>query len=102
MNSKYILMLFSIYIMCICSSCSDFLKEVSQDEFEPKTASAFQELLNGEGYSTTTCFDPITDILTDDVEELRDKLIITQMETWLIVQSIRGNLICICCWLIMI
>ena len=68
MNSKYILMLFSIYIMCICSSCSDFLKEVSQDEFEPKTASAFQELLNGEGYSTTTCFDPITDILTDDVE----------------------------------
>ena len=54
--------------MCICSSCSDFLKEVSQDEFEPKTASAFQELLNGEGYSTTICFDPITDILTDDVE----------------------------------
>ena len=45
MNSKYILILFSIYIMCICSSCSDFLKEVSQDEFEPKTASAFQELL---------------------------------------------------------
>ena len=44
MNSKYILILFSIYIMCTCSSCSDFLKEVSQDEFEPKTASAFQEL----------------------------------------------------------
>lgn len=68
MNSKYISIFLSVYIMCICSSCSDFLKEVSQDEFEPKTASAFQELLNGEGYSTTICLDPITDVLTDDVE----------------------------------
>ena len=58
----------TIFIVCILSSCGDFLKEVSQDEFEPKTATAYQELLNGEGYSTTICLDPITDVLSDDVE----------------------------------
>ena len=58
----------TVFIVCILSSCGDFLKEVSQDEFEPKTATAYQELLNGEEYSTTICLDPITDVLSDDVE----------------------------------
>jgi hypothetical protein len=55
-------------LIAVLTSCSDFLKEVSQDEFEPKTVTAYQELLNGVGYGTTTTFDPITEVLTDDVE----------------------------------
>ena len=54
--------------MLALQSCGDFLEEVSQDEFEPKTTEALRELLNGEGYSTTICLDPITDVLSDDVE----------------------------------
>ncbi len=49
------------------ASCGDFLKEVSQDEFEPKTASSFQELMNGEGYINSST-DPITYMMDDDVQ----------------------------------
>ena len=48
-------------------SCSSFLEEVSQDEFEPKTASSFQELMNGEGYIGNPT-DPITYMMDDDVQ----------------------------------
>jgi hypothetical protein len=49
------------------TSCGDFLEEVSQDEFEPKTASSFQELMNGEGYMMAPV-DPITYMMDDDVQ----------------------------------
>lgn len=49
------------------TSCGDFLEEVSQDEFEPKTASSFQELMNGEGYIANPT-DPITYMMDDDVQ----------------------------------
>lgn len=52
------------------TSCSDFLKEVSQDEFEPKTTKAYQELMNGEGY-IGNCTDPITFMIDDDVDGCR-------------------------------
>ncbi|MBO4606434.1 MAG: RagB/SusD family nutrient uptake outer membrane protein [Prevotella sp.] len=51
----------------ILTSCGDFLEEVSQDEFEPKTASSFQELMNGEGYMMYPV-DPITYMMDDDVQ----------------------------------
>ena len=47
--------------------CGDFLKEVSQDEFEPKTTSSFQELMNGEGYISSPV-DPMTYMMDDDVQ----------------------------------
>ena len=49
------------------TACGDFLEEVSQDEFEPKTASSFQELLNGEGYMMMPV-DPVTYMMDDDVQ----------------------------------
>ena len=67
---------FSFGIACmvvslLCSSCSNFLQESSQDEFEPKTAESYQELLNGEGYLSATAFDNITNIMSDDVNGLK-------------------------------
>lgn len=53
---------------CLMASCGDFLKETSQDEFEPKTIESYQELLNGEGYLTTATIDPVTNVMTDDVD----------------------------------
>ncbi len=47
-------------------SCGDFLEEVSQDEFEPKTTNSFIELMNGEGYISSPV-DPMTYMMDDDV-----------------------------------
>lgn len=65
--------LLSASLAAVCSSCGDFLKEVSQDEFEPKTASSFQELMNGEGYISTSV-DPITYMMDDDVQGCKGSL----------------------------
>lgn len=54
-------------------SCSDFLEEVSQDEFEPKTASSYQELMNGEGYINNPV-DPLTFMMDDDVQGCKGSL----------------------------
>ena len=48
-------------------SCGDFLKEVSQDEFEPSTTTAYSELLNGEGYNFSVV-DALTWYMDDDVD----------------------------------
>ena len=56
-----------ISMLALLSSCDDFLKEVSQDEFEPKTTAAFRELMNGEGYIINAT-DPITYMVDDDVD----------------------------------
>lgn len=48
----------------------DFLEEVSQDEFEPKTTEAFRELLNGEGYNFSSSVNPLTYMMDDDVESV--------------------------------
>jgi SusD family. len=67
MRKKYFNVVLSLTAMAILTSCGDFLKEVSQDEFEPKNAQSYQELLNGTGYSTIITLDPLTHIMTDDV-----------------------------------
>lgn len=56
-----------ISMLALLSSCDDFLKEVSQDEFEPKTTAAFRELMKGEGYIINAT-DPITYMVDDDVD----------------------------------
>lgn len=58
----------AVSLALMMTSCSDFLAETSQDEFEPKTAIAYQEILNGTGYTTTTTLDAFTDLLSDDAE----------------------------------
>ena len=58
---------FVLLFFLASTSCSSFLEEVSQDEFEPKTTSAYQELMNGEGYISTST-DPITYMMDDDVQ----------------------------------
>lgn len=66
MITKYNYLLLGL-LLAACYSCGDFLEEVSQDEFEPETAVAFQELLNGQGY----CFselDGLTWYMSDDVD----------------------------------
>ena len=50
------------------SSCGDFLKEVSQDEFEPETTDSYTELLNGEGYVFFQALDGLTWYMSDDVD----------------------------------
>jgi hypothetical protein len=67
MKMKYLYIVLSLASMAVLSSCGDFLKEASQDEFEPKNVESYQELLNGTGYSTITTLDPLTHIMTDDV-----------------------------------
>ncbi len=68
MNKIYTFLLGS----CILAlqSCGDFLEEVSQDEFEPKTTEAFRELLNGEGYTFTNSVNPLTYMMDDDIESV--------------------------------
>ncbi len=56
--------------MLALQSCGDFLEEVSQDEFEPKTTEAFRELLNGEGYNFSSSVNPLTYMMDDDVESV--------------------------------
>ncbi|MCD8186755.1 MAG: RagB/SusD family nutrient uptake outer membrane protein [Rikenellaceae bacterium] len=52
----------------MCTACNNFLKEVSADEFEPKTTETFRELLNGEGYCFSIALDPLTNFLSDDID----------------------------------
>lgn len=54
-------------LLLASASCSNFLSETSQDEFEPKTVQAYQELLNGSAYAFST-FECVTDLMSDDVE----------------------------------
>ena len=56
--------------MLALQSCGDFLEEVSQDEFEPKTTEALRELLNGEGYNFSSSVNPLTYMMDDDVESV--------------------------------
>ena len=65
--------LFTSVALTVLSACGDFLEEVSQDEFEPKTTSSFQELMNGEGYINNPV-DPITYMMDDDVQGCKGSL----------------------------
>lgn len=67
------ILLLGIMSSMMLTACGDFLKEVSQDEFEPKTASSFQELMNGEGYMMYPV-DPITYMMDDDVQGCKGSL----------------------------
>lgn len=57
----------AILVSTVCCGCGDFLKETSQDEFEPETTDAFSELLNGAGYSFAE-LDGLTWYMDDDVD----------------------------------
>ena len=52
-------------------SCTDFLKETSQDEIKPTSANDYKELITGEIYNETnnTAVNTYLDIMTDDCEE---------------------------------
>lgn len=67
MKKKYLNIILSLTVAATFSSCGDFLKETSQDEFEPKDVESYQQLLNGTGYGTTTTLDPLTHIMSDEV-----------------------------------
>ena len=66
MISKLNIILLTVLVLASVS-CGDFLKEVSQDEFEPSTTTAYTELLNGEGYCFST-LDALTWYMDDDVD----------------------------------
>ena len=66
MISKLNIILLTVLVFASVS-CGDFLKEVSQDEFEPSTAAAYTELLNGEGYNYSVV-DALTWYMDDDVD----------------------------------
>ncbi len=68
MKKIYINICSVLFAAATLTSCGDFLKETSQDEFKPETVEDYQEILNGEGYGLTTAIDPITHVLTDDVQ----------------------------------
>ena len=58
------------------ASCSDFLKESSQDQIRPKNASDYKELIAGEIYYKMNESSPQNawlDAMTDDCEELAKK-----------------------------
>lgn len=63
---KRIYFILSAVFAVAFTSCGDFLEEVSQDEFEPKTTNSFIELMNGEGYISSPV-DPMTYMMDDDV-----------------------------------
>lgn len=51
---RHIFILFVLGLLSFVTACSDFLKEESQSEVIPETASDFSELLLGTGYPTTS------------------------------------------------
>ena len=58
------------------ASCSDFLKESSQDQIRPKSATDYKELIAGEIYYKMNEYSPQNawlDAMTDDCEELAKK-----------------------------
>lgn len=58
-----------ILAMFLFTSCEDFLKETSQDEFEPETTASFAELLQGQGYPFLSVkLDGLTMLMDDDIE----------------------------------
>lgn len=66
MKKKYLNIILNIVIITIFTSCGDFLKETSQDEFEPKDVESYQQLLNGAGYGITITLDPLTHVMSDE------------------------------------
>lgn len=67
MNIRLKYALPAIMAVAALTSCGDFLKETSQDEFEPKTTVSFAELLQGQGYNFFgTTLDGITALMCDD------------------------------------
>lgn len=65
MKKIFQLMALAFAVMTL-GACSDFLEEYSQDEFEPETTTAFDELLMGAGYNFAFHMGEMLDILSDD------------------------------------
>ncbi len=74
MKTIYRFNIIATLALSLCS-CSDFLKESSQDEIKPKSASDYRELIAGEVYQTVNeaSYHTWLDIMTDDCEELASK-----------------------------
>lgn len=64
---RYNYLLLFLLTSVLLSACDGFLKETSQDEFEPETTASFAELLQGDGYNYFATLDGITPHLSDDV-----------------------------------
>ncbi len=78
MKTIYRFNIIAALALMLCS-CSDFLKESSQDEIKPKSANDYKELIAGEVYQTVNeaSYHTWLDIMTDDCEEWAKK------KTWL-------------------
>ena len=63
MKKIFQLMALAFAVMTL-GACSDFLEEYSQDEFEPETTTAFDELLMGAGYNFAFHMGEMLDILS--------------------------------------
>ena len=67
-KKHFILYISACLLALSLSACDDFLKESSQDEVRPSSASDLSQLLLGEGYQTYSTAMPYLDMLTDDVK----------------------------------
>lgn len=59
-----------LLLLCLvfCSSCSDFLQEVSQDEIKPSTVDDIRALMNSEAYPYNFLSDIYLSLLTDEYQ----------------------------------
>ena len=73
MKKIFQLMALAFAVMAL-GACSDFLDEYSQDEFEPKTTTAFDELLMGEGYNFAFHMGEVLEIMSDDAANVDDMI----------------------------
>ncbi len=60
----------ALLFLCLvfCSSCSDFLQEVSQDEIKPSTVDDMRALMNSEAYPYNFSSDIYLSLLSDDYQ----------------------------------
>ena len=59
-------------LLGLLSSCSEFMKESSQDLMIPKSVKDYKEFLYGEGLNNGTDLTPYLELMTDDVEDIVD------------------------------
>ena len=59
-------------LLGLLSSCSEFMKESSQDLMIPKSVKDYKEFLYGEGLNNGTDLTPYLELMTDDVKDIVD------------------------------
>ncbi len=54
--------------ICMCTACSDFLKEEDKDQVIPRTVEQFEAMMHQEAFMKVT-WNFASDLMTDDIEE---------------------------------